>query len=176
MRRAWPFLLIGTAWAHHGQLSGSPFLSGLAHPFTGLDHLTAALAVGLWGSYFLGRKALLPAALFISAVGVGALLGGAGVALPLAETAATFSVLALGLMLLFAFRKTSFALPLVALFGLLHGNLHGLEAPTFGYAYLAGILLSTAFLHAAGLLTGSVLKDRGLRAAGALLVVLSLLL
>ena len=42
----WPL----AAWAHveSGQAGG--LLSGLSHPISGLDHVVAMLAVGLWGA------------------------------------------------------------------------------------------------------------------------------
>jgi len=50
---AWPLL----AWAHiqTGQAGG--FVSGLAHPVSGLDHVIAMVAVGLWGAQ-LGMPAM----------------------------------------------------------------------------------------------------------------------
>ena len=49
----WPL----AAWAHveSGQAGG--FLSGLSHPVSGLDHVVAMVAVGLWGA-FLGNPAI----------------------------------------------------------------------------------------------------------------------
>ena len=39
-----------TAWAHveGGQAAG--FFTGLQHPWSGLDHVLAMIAVGLWGA------------------------------------------------------------------------------------------------------------------------------
>ena len=55
----WPI----AAWAHveTGQAGG--FVSGLLHPVSGLDHVLAMVAVGLWGAQ-LGQPAmwLLPVA------------------------------------------------------------------------------------------------------------------
>ena len=41
-------LASGTALAHPGHDGG--LAAGLAHPFTGLDHLLAMVAVGLWAA------------------------------------------------------------------------------------------------------------------------------
>ena len=39
-----------TAWAHveGGQAAG--FFTGLGHPWSGLDHVLAMVAVGIWGA------------------------------------------------------------------------------------------------------------------------------
>jgi len=177
MRKGLGFLLlISFGWAHHGSTGGEPLSSGLLHPFTGIDHLAAALAVGLWGAYLSGRKALLPALLFLSATAFGASAGFKGLSLPFTEWGALLSLPLLGLLLLKGKTSERIALPLVALFGLYHGNLHGLEAPAVGLSYLVGLLLSTAFLHGAGLLTGRLLREQGLKLAGAGLLLLTLFL
>ena len=43
------------------------------------------------------------------------------------------------------------AAPLVAVFGLLHGQAHGAEAGSLELTYALGALVATAALHAAGL-------------------------
>ena len=49
----WPL----AAWAHVESGAAGGFLSGLSHPVSGLDHVVAMIAVGLWGAQ-LGRPAL----------------------------------------------------------------------------------------------------------------------
>ena len=49
--------MTGPAHAHPGHGTNSLF-SGLAHPFAGLDHLLAMLAVGLWAAPLGGRIAV----------------------------------------------------------------------------------------------------------------------
>ena len=67
------------AWAHvqGGQAAG--FMTGLHHPWSGLDHILAMIAVGLWGAQ-LGSPALwlLPIA-FPMMMAVGAMMGLVGV-------------------------------------------------------------------------------------------------
>ena len=46
---------VALAHAETGQAAG--FLAGLAHPVSGLDHVLAMIAVGLWGA-ILGPPAL----------------------------------------------------------------------------------------------------------------------
>ncbi len=155
-------LAIAHPLAFHLQNS---FQEGVFHPITGLDHLLTAVAVGLVGSYYLGRKALGLVALFPAFMLVGILLGFKGIALPFAEFGVILSIALLGMMLLS--ENLKFLIPAVALFGLVHGNLHGLEAPTFGHAeYTAGLLLSTVALHLIGYLVGERLSKRFAKAFG----------
>jgi urease accessory protein len=60
-------------------------LQGLLHPFHGLDHVLAAVAVGVWGAR-LGGKAVwaLPVAFVVALLG-GTALGIAGWGLPMVE-------------------------------------------------------------------------------------------
>ena len=54
----WMSLLLATpALAHETGGEAAGFLSGLGHPISGLDHVLAMLAVGLWGAQ-LGLPAL----------------------------------------------------------------------------------------------------------------------
>ena len=72
-------------------------LAGLLHPVTGLDHVVAMVAVGLWGAQ-LGRPAIwmLPVA-FPVVMALGGMLGLMGVALPGVEIGIALSAVALGL-------------------------------------------------------------------------------
>src|SRR5256714_14920330 len=73
------------ALAHTGETAGG-FLSGLAHPILGPDHVVAMVAVGLWGT-FLGSPAiwLLPI-VFPLVMAFGGVVGIVGVPLPAVET------------------------------------------------------------------------------------------
>ena len=70
------------ALAHVEQAQAAGLLSGLAHPVSGLDHVLAMVAVGLWGAQ-LGAPAiwLLPLT-FPIVMALGGLLGLLGIALP----------------------------------------------------------------------------------------------
>jgi len=133
------------------------FLAGMAHPFGGLDHLLAMLAVGIWAAT-LGRPMAwaLPLA-FPLLMAAGAALALAGMGLPAVEPGIAASVIVLGLVILSAWRlPTPLALGLVALFGVLHGFAHGAELPAGSdpLAYGAGFLLATLVLHAIGVAIG----------------------
>jgi hydrogenase/urease accessory protein HupE len=81
--------LISPALAHSGHAGG--LAAGLAHPFTGLDHMLAMVAVGLWASQ-LGRPAIVMLPLvFPVTVAAGAMLGANGVAMPWVDRHPRFS-------------------------------------------------------------------------------------
>ena len=70
------------AGAHHGL----GFAAGLAHPFTGADHLFVMLAVGVWSALAMrGAKRWVAPIGFAAMLLAGALVGLAGVALPAVE-------------------------------------------------------------------------------------------
>jgi urease accessory protein len=148
------------AQAHpgHGTLD---FAAGLAHPFGGLDHLLAMVAVGVWSAAVLpaGRRAIGPA-VFLAALLAGALAAVAGLQMPGVEVAIAGSVAVLGAMLAMG-RRTGLAagLLLIAAAALLHGIAHGSEmmsGQTFA-AYAGGFMLGSGLLHGAGLAGGAAL-------------------
>jgi urease accessory protein len=156
----------GDGGAHHG------FASGLLHPFTGLDHLAAMLAVGAWSALTATqaraaeylRAPLAFAALLLA----GAVLAAGGLQLPAVEPMIIASLLVLGLLLAAQRRLPAVAAAaLVGGFALFHGAAHGSELGG-GWA-LAGMVLATALLHGTGLALGHVLRQRSAwwpRAAG----------
>jgi urease accessory protein len=170
------------AFGHPGHLhqeTSASFGEGLWHPFTGLDHLLAMLTVGIYGAMSASktRTAVLAPLVFATLLVAGALLGVAGVRLPLVEPMVAVSVLVFGLMIVA--RKTlppSGGLPLIGGFAMFHGLAHGSEIPgvtglTDAAPFLLGMVLATLMLHACGLGTGLLLRERartGLRWAGGL--------
>jgi len=84
------------ALAHVEQAQAAGLLSGLAHPVSGLDHVLAMVAVGLWGAQ-LGAPAiwLLPLT-FPIVMALGGLLGLLGIALPGVELGIAASAILLG--------------------------------------------------------------------------------
>jgi urease accessory protein len=152
------FALVGVtpACAHTGNLSGG-FLSGLAHPVFGPDHVVAMVAVGLWGAV-LGVPAiyLLPV-VFPLVMAAGGVLGILGVPLPGAEIGIAVSAIVLGLMVAFAVRPQLWiAAMIVGAFAVFHGHAHGAELPAGAdaIAYSAGFVIATGLLHLAGIALG----------------------
>lgn len=136
-------MMSAPAQAHHvAQASG--FAAGLAHPLLGWDHVLAMACIGVWSrQQALGLRAPL---LFLLAMAAGALLQ---LGLPALETGLAAGVALIGVLVACAVRMpAAAALSLVALFGFLHGQAHGLELA--GTASMVGFLLSSAALLAAG--------------------------
>jgi len=171
--------LASPALAHVGGHAGG-LAGGLAHPFTGLDHVLAMVAVGLWASQ-LGRRAmwLLPA-IFPAVMVAGAVIGAGGIALPWVEIGIAASVLVLGAAVAFGWQVPVVAsAAIVAVFALFHGYAHGAELPAAGsaLAYGAGFIAATLALHAVGLCIG-VFAQRPLvlRSAGGAIAAIGLML
>jgi urease accessory protein len=162
----------GAAFAHVGEHGAGGLTAGLAHPFAGLDHLLAMVAVGAWAAQLGGRWRLLLPATFVAALAAGAGAGLIGIPLPHVESLIALSVLALGALVAMA-AKARWLWPaaLVALFALFHGHAHGTEMPAFSSPglYFAGFLAASAALHATGVAAAALLKRRPalLRAGGA---------
>lgn len=76
------FLCTQVAFAHPVKGEAVGFLSGFLHPISGLDHVLAMVAVGVWGAQ-LGAPAIwvLPVA-FPMVMAMGGMLGLIGVPLP----------------------------------------------------------------------------------------------
>jgi urease accessory protein len=152
-----PLALLGAidpALAHTGLEHAFSFASGFAHPCTGLDHMLALVAVGLWAGLNGGRAIWAWPAAFLVAMLSGGALGIAGVFVPLAEPGILASLLVLGLLVLTAARlPLALGAALIALFAIAHGHAHGAELPNTAAAvtYVAGFALATALLHAAGI-------------------------
>lgn len=159
-------LAAGAAQAHPGHDTTS-LVDGLAHPFAGLDHLLAMVAVGLWSAAALpaGRRLAGPA-VFLAMLLLGAALPLVGVQPPGVEAGVALSVTALaGLMI--AARSAALRLPvpaglaLVGVAALLHGMAHGAElgAGQSFAGYAVGFMAASALLHGTGLAVGHWLQN-----------------
>jgi len=169
----WPL----AAWAHveSGQAGG--FLSGLSHPISGLDHVLAMIAVGLWGAQ-LGSPAvwLLPVA-FPMMMAFGGMLGLMGIPVPGIEVGIAVSGIVLGALILIEKKMPLFAaLLIVAFFAIFHGHAHGteLEAGQNAMLYSLGFVLCTGTLHGLGIVIGLVHRWQfgrlALRGAGSIVM------
>jgi urease accessory protein len=166
------------ALAHVQQGEAAGFVTGLLHPVSGLDHVLAMVAVGLWGAQ-LGSPAiwLLPVC-FPIVMAFGGMLGLMGVHLPGIEIGIAASGILLGAAVMVEFRPPlAVAAALVAFFAIFHGHAHGTELPPGQSAllYSMGFVLATGCLHAAGIGIGEVRRRPWgrslLRAAGAVVAV-----
>jgi urease accessory protein len=152
------------ALAHPGHLEMG-FADGLLHPLTGIDHLLALLAAGIW-SLRQGRgkdldrrhgaaQSLALPAVFVAMMGAGAAAGMAGLQIPGLEGGIALTVMLTGALVAAAVQLPAWAgAALLGSFAILHGNAHGLELPHAASA--AGYLGMSALLLGAGRFLGKL--------------------
>jgi urease accessory protein len=130
--------------------------AGFAHPFTGLDHMLAMLAVGLWAALRGGTARLTWPATFLAAMAVGFNLRAFS---PWAlEGGVLVSVVVLGGLTALGLRgREPLGLAVVGAAGVLHGMAHAADIGLAAPAFELGMLAATALLHAAGLAVGLLL-------------------
>jgi urease accessory protein len=143
------------AHGREGQALG--FLTGLQHPISGLDHVLAMIAVGLWGAQ-LGAPALwlLPIA-FPMVMAIGGFLGLVAIPVPGIEVGIALSAIVLGLAVMREAKPPlAAAVALVAVFAIFHGHAHGTELPVGhdGLTYSIGFVVATGCLHGLGIVIG----------------------
>jgi urease accessory protein len=155
------FLLPTTASAHQETGTVWGFTSGFIHPLTGLDHIAAMVAVGLWGA-FLGAPAMwvLPV-VFPLVMAFGGALGVLGVPLPGVETGIALSSVILGIAVALGARPPLWVAALiVGTFAIFHGHAHGAEMPKAANAatYAIGFVIATGLLHLIGIAFGLLVR------------------
>ena len=147
----------------------SSFTTGLLHPLTGLDHLLALLAVGLWSRQ--QRQGIVLPPVWLVLMALGASMAPVLPAIPALETSIAATVLLLGVLAAFALRvPAALSVATVGLCGFLHGLAHGQELS--GMASGAGFLLASAALMVLGALPGARVRRLAGAAIGAAGVVL----
>ncbi|HPQ94443.1 MAG: HupE/UreJ family protein [Thiothrix sp.] len=149
------------AMAHSGAGAAGGFMAGMMHPVTGLDHVTAMVAVGIIGA-FMGQPAIwvLPV-VFPLVMAFGGILGVLGVPVPAIEPGIALSSIVLGAMIVMAVRPSLWiAALIVAVFAIFHGYAHGTELPQSAnaLAFSAGFVISTGILHLAGIGIGELIR------------------
>lgn len=153
------------AAAHPGHTAMSGLAAGFLHPLSGLDHLLAMVAVGLWAGLCGGRRQWLWPAAFVGGMVAGSIIGiYAAPALPI-EWTILGSVLLLGLATALGLRAPAvLGGLLIGLFGMAHGYAHGIEMPhtVDGLHFAAGFALATTALHLTGLGAATGLRHRHL--------------
>ena len=161
-------IISSSAFAHTSVMDSSIF-SGFLHPFSGLDHLLAMFAVGIWAAQQQNKTNLMIPVGFLAFLLIGFGIGISAITLPVIgqssiEVGIALSVLILGLLIVNAVRlPTPWAVSLVGLFALYYGIAHGTEATGTSTAIFAiGFMLSSALLHCAGVQTTSFFKNTSL--------------
>ncbi|MCX7324035.1 MAG: HupE/UreJ family protein [Hyphomicrobiales bacterium] len=153
MIRILPFalLLVATpAFAHTGH--GGGLIAGFAHPMTGLDHVLAMLAVGLWAALRGKGASLVWPAAFVSAMAAGFALTQAGFVVPQIETMILASVVLLGSAIALRLEAPVWlGAAAIAAFGIAHGAAHGMELHGAPLPFAGGFLMASIVLHTAGI-------------------------
>jgi urease accessory protein len=162
-------LVLSVAWssaasAHVDAGGTNGFIHGFSHPFSGIDHILAMVAVGAFAAHLGGKALWLVPLTFISVLAVAGLVGMAGISLPFVEIGIGLSVVVLGLVLAFQLSLPIIAaMALVGFFAIFHGYSHGAEMPesTGGFAFGQGFVSATALLHAIGIGLGIGIERLG---------------
>jgi len=133
-------------------LPGKGIGDGIIHPILGMDHLFAMLAVGIL-SIHLKKSWQLPLT-FVSVMVGGAIAAVYGLGIPTVELGIAFSVMFLGLAIIFA-KRIPFVIAVICtgIFGFFHGHAHGTEMSIIvqPMLYMLGFVLSTISLHLTGI-------------------------
>ncbi|MGJ4892900.1 HupE/UreJ family protein [Bradyrhizobium sp. HKCCYLRH3099] len=165
--------------AHEQTGVGGGLASGLLHPLTGLDHLVAMVAVGIWGAQLGGVAVWVLPIVFPMVMAFGAVLGILKIGLPVPELVIALSGLILGLAVAMRIRVPFVAAAaIVAVFAIFHGHAHGVELPSAAnpLAYGCGFVVATGLLHACGITIGALARwpagERVIQGVGAAIAAL----
>ena len=179
---AFSFLVFASPAAAHHPLGGKVpsnffegFMSGLAHPVIGFDHLAFIVAIGLFAA--VKKQGFWIPLAFVGSAAIGTGLHLMRIDLPLVELAVATSVLGFGILLAIKNSPNYLVVTaLAAIAGLFHGHAYG-EA-IFGaenvalWSYLAGftiiqlVISGAAFFAGKKVLSGDLAIAPNLRSAG----------
>lgn len=152
------------AMAHTGAGGNAIAMHGFLHPFSGLDHILAMVAVGIFAGQLGGRSLWALPAAFLLAMVAGGAMGYFGTALPMVEPGIALSVIVMGMAVALGLKlPLAPAMVVVAAFAVFHGNAHGVEGAGAGsfLGYAAGFVVATSLLHGAGILLNLMLDRMG---------------
>lgn len=142
---------------HSLEVVDTGFLSGLLHPFSGICHLLAMVAIGIWAGQLGGRAVwMLPVTFTAIMILAARLVTLDGIVLTV-ESALASSILVLGLVVANKVRlSTLTVLSIVGLFAFCHGYAHGLEMPTSlsPIWFETGLVMATLLLNFLGIIIG----------------------
>src|SRR4029077_2610731 len=125
--------LVSPALAHTGVDQANSFTSGIVHPLSGLDHIVAMLAVGLWAVLAGGRAIWVWPMAFVGTMLAGFAAATFGLQMPFVEPAISSSIIILGLLVALAVKAPVWAGAVITgLFAFFHGHIHGTEAIAVG--------------------------------------------
>jgi urease accessory protein len=147
-------LLSSSTFAHTGVGSTSGLIHGLSHPISGIDHILAMVAVGIFAANLGGRAIWAVPLTFITLMAVGGVLGISGGPVPFVELGIAVSIIVLGFAVAVQWDwPVAAAMTLVGVFAIFHGHAHGTEMPVYaaGAEYAAGFVVATGLLHLIGI-------------------------
>lgn len=159
-------------FAHTLDAGHLAFTDGFVHPFLGVDHVLAMIAVGLWAAQLGGAALWRVPSTFLLLMIAGTFLANTGLSPVFVDTVVITSVLIFGLVIASAAKiPLLWSTVIVAVFAFFHGYAHGMEMPesVSPWSYIAGFTGATGSLHAVGLFFGlSVLRQtKWIRLGGA---------
>jgi len=145
------------AVAHPG-IGTIELFSGMAHPFSGFDHIFAMSAVGIWASKYPGKKSLIWPLSFLISLSIGSLLGLWIGPAQFAESGfiefgIAISIVFFGFAILLDNKiSLTSGSALCVFFALFHGMAHGLECQSSitGLLYITGVVLGSLALLSSG--------------------------
>jgi urease accessory protein len=154
------------AFAHTGVGGTLGFGHGFVHPMSGIDHVLAMVAVGIFAANLGGRALWAVPLTFMALMAAGGAFGIAGITVPFVEIGIALSIVVLGLVVAVRYEwPVAVAVSLVGFFAIFHGHAHGAEMPVdaSGVAYALGFVLATGLLHLFGIAIGFGISRAGER-------------
>lgn len=156
-----------SAAAHPGAAPAHGLEAGFLHPLSGLDHLTAMVALGYWAANMRGMALWQWPLAFLSFLLFGAMSAQGLAPVPFAEWAVLISALVMAGLAAFRFRlPNGIALSVIAVSALAHGHVHGREL-AFDLSdpgVPLGFIAATAALHVLGVLLAYLTSRTEVRA------------
>jgi len=150
------------ALAHTGVGNTEGVMHGFLHPLSGIDHILAMVAVGMFAAHLGGRAIWLVPLSFLTMMTIGGAVGMAGIPIPFVEIGIGLSVVVLGAAVALGLSlPLAAAMTLVGVFAVFHGHAHGAEMPetASGLGYAADFIVATALLHAVGIAAGVLIAQ-----------------
>lgn len=167
------------ALAHPGHDTHSGFAAGFIHPFTGLDHMMMAVALGVLFYSAVKRWQVAGLVSLVVALVVGFSLGAAHW---IPEHFAEYGIVASLIMVAIAlWSKSNTILPVAtAMLVTFHGVAHGAELGHAGHvmSLVAGMVVAMSLIYLAGLLFGKLIVEHipyGKKIVGGLAAIVALI-
>lgn len=143
--------------AHSGATLGAGFL----HPISGLDHLLALLAVGIWAGRAGSKKTWRIPSFFLAFTLLGAVITMHGFTLPGIQTVVFSSVAIFFVLAAISVRLSTRTAGIVtAMFALFHGAAHGTMAGAAPLSFVAGFIAASIVVLVVGVIMGTALKGQ----------------